>query len=196
MNNRLAQELKDLAAADLAKRAELATAGTLFDGYHPDMEALHIANARRLENLIEELGGWPHAGVVGSEGAEAAWLVAQHAISLPDFQRRVLGLLKENEGAVPPAQVAHLEDRIRRFEGRPQLYGTQVDWDENGKLSPGVIEDEANVDKRRAQVGLKPLAERLADMQRNAAAEGEKPPVDAARKRKEAEAWMKKTGWR
>ena len=44
-------------------------------------------------------------------------------------------------------------------EGKPQVYGTQVkEW--KGKepvLQP--IEDEANVDKRRAEVGLFPLSE-------------------------------------
>ena len=36
-------------------------------------------------------------------------------------------------GEVPPLQPAMLEDRIRTFEGRPQRYGTQFDWDADGE---------------------------------------------------------------
>lgn len=189
------QRLKDMAASDLRKRDELAAAGTLFDGYHPDMESLHIRNAKELDAIIDAVG-WPHRGIAGADGADAAWLIAQHAISLPDFQRKVLRLLKENAGDVPSAQIAMLEDRIRRFEGKPQLYGTQFDWDENGQLSPGAIEDEANVDARRASVGLNSLQERTDEMRSRAAAEGDKPPADMAKRRRDMESWAKKAGWR
>lgn len=191
----ISQRLKDMAAADLRKRDELVAAGVLFDGYYPEMEALHIQNAKELESIIDTVG-WPHQGVAGAEGAGAAWLIAQHAISLPDFQRRVLDLLKENAGDVPLAQMAMLEDRIRRFEGKPQLYGTQFDWDEKGQLSPGAIEDEANVDRRRADVGLNSLAERTAEMRKQSAAEGDKPPADMVKRRQDMENWAKRVGWR
>jgi hypothetical protein len=45
-------------------------------------------------------------------------------------------------------------------EGKKQVYGTQCKL-ENGEAIPEPIEDEANVDKRRAEVGLQPLAEYL-----------------------------------
>lgn len=191
----IARRLTDMAAADLRKRDALIAAGVLFDGYHPEMEALHIHNAKELEAIIDAVG-WPHRRIAGAEGAEAAWLIAQHAISLPDFQRKVLGLLKENAGDVPPAQIAMLEDRIRRFEGKPQLYGTQFDWDENGQLSAGAIEDAANVDARRANVGLNSLKERTEEMRRRAESEGDKPPADMTKRRKDADVWAKKVGWR
>ena len=55
-----------------------------------------------------------------------------------------------------------LLDRVLVGEGKPQVYGTQgkrfEDWKgKEPELEP--IEDEANVDKRRAEVGLPPLAE-------------------------------------
>ncbi|MCC7038519.1 MAG: hypothetical protein IT560_14615 [Alphaproteobacteria bacterium] len=191
----IAQRLKDMAAADLRKRDELVAAGTLFDGYHPEMEALHISHAKELDAIIDAVG-WPHQGIAGAEGAAAAWLIAQHAISLPDFQRRVLQLLKDNVNDVEPAQVAMLEDRIRKFEGKPQLYGTQFDWDDNGQLSAGAIEDAANVDQRRAAVGLNSLSERTEEMRNRAASEGDKPPADMTKRRRDMDAWAKKAGWR
>jgi len=52
-----------------------------------------------------------------------------------------------------------LEDRIRVFENRPQLYGTQLKPDAHGNPRPHAIEDRERVDERRRAVGLEPLAE-------------------------------------
>ncbi len=74
----------------------------------------------------------------GRTGSGAVWLIVQHAIGLPSFQRRCLALLEAAvaRGEAPAWQVAMLTDRIRSLEGRPQSYGTQFDWDSNGELSP------------------------------------------------------------
>jgi hypothetical protein len=45
------------------------------------------------------------------------------------------------------------------YSGMPQRYGTQVINDGKGIATFWQIEDEANVDKRRAEVGYGPLAE-------------------------------------
>src|SRR5262245_53637982 len=86
----VARELHELADRDQRVRAELAADGSLFKGYHPRMEAVHRENAARLASILEELG-WPTEALVGSEAAEAAWLIAQHAIGAPGLQRRALG---------------------------------------------------------------------------------------------------------
>ena len=111
---------------------------------------MHEANAARLDEIIEQ-HGWLGADVVGAEGAEAAWLVAQHAIGLPSFQRRCLQPLEiaAGEGPVSAWQPAMLLDRIRVFEVRPQLYRTSFDLDENCKMTPLPIEDREHVDERR-----------------------------------------------
>ena len=53
-----------MAAADLALRAEFVADGSLFDGYHPAMRALHEANADRLAAIIAA-HGWPGPDLVG-----------------------------------------------------------------------------------------------------------------------------------
>jgi hypothetical protein len=45
-----------MAAADQRVRAELAAAGSLFQGHHPAMQAAHDRNATRLATLLDEHG--------------------------------------------------------------------------------------------------------------------------------------------
>ena len=55
--------------------------------------------------------------------------------------------------------MALLIDRIRVYKGQKQLYGTQVKMESTRQKSFDAIEDEKNVNKRRAEVGLGPLEE-------------------------------------
>lgn len=197
INAELQQELLRLREADEALRVELAADGSLFDGYHPRMEAAHQRNAARLAAIIAQ-HGWPDEQLVGAEGADAAWLIAQHAIGEPDFQRRCLAALREAgaRGAVPRWQAAYLADRVRTFEGRPQLYGTQYDWDEYGELNPLPIDDGAQVDERRGALGLIPLAENTQRMREGVRQSGEHAPADWAKRQAEFIEWARRAGWR
>jgi hypothetical protein len=129
---------------------------------------------------------------VGDDGAEAAWLVVQHAIGDPPVMRRCLPLLEAaaGRGEVPAWQPAYLLDRIRTLEGRPQRYGTQRDWDAGGTLSPEPLEDPEGVDARRAGVGFGPLGKS------RAAADGEQPPADPEARQRAFDAWAREAGWR
>ena len=191
----LPQLLVSLAQRDLETRQRLAADLSLFDGYHPEMQAVHEENASVLETVIQEFG-WPTVLVAGEEGAEAAWLIAQHAIGLPGFQRKCLTLLDEaaGAGAVPPWQPAYLLDRILTFEGKPQVYGTSFDWDEDGLMSPRPIADPASVDARRAAVGLPPLAEVTARHRLQSASEPK--PKSYRERQGKMEQWARSVGWR
>jgi hypothetical protein len=197
MDSELRDELLAMAADDQAVRARLAADGSLFQGYHPEMAAVHRRNGERLDAIIAA-HGWPGRSLVGEDGARAAWLVLQHAIGAPSLQRRGLALLRAAaaRGEVPAAEVAMLEDRICFYEGRPQVYGTQFDWDEHGDLSPWPIEDRARVDERRRSVGLPPLEEHTRRV-RSGLADAPRPTPEQIRQRRaEAEAWSRAAGWR
>lgn len=197
MDGDLAERLVAMSREDLAKREELVRRDELFGGYHPEMRAVHDRNAAALRAVLDE-GGWPPRSVIGEEAAQAAWLIVQHAIGHPDLQRRCRDLMRTAvaDGEAEPAQLAMLEDRIRVFEGRPQLYGTQFDWDDAGELSPRPIEAPDEVDVRRARVGLGSLAERQAELRSQAEREGDSPPRDREAKRAAYQAWHRETGWR
>jgi hypothetical protein len=191
----LADELVSLAQRDLAVRDRLASDGSLFIGYHPEMRAVHEENAAVLEDVIGR-NGWPTADLVGEQGAEAAWLIVQHAISWPEFQRRCLKLLQceASAGRIPAWQPAMLLDRIRTFEGKPQVYGTSFDWDDAGQMSPLPIDDAEHVDERRAEVGLESLADAVTRHRDRAALEPA--PRDLVQRRREADEWAREVGWR
>ena len=186
-----------MAAEDVRVREELAADGSLFESYHPVMEEVHRRNAARLAVILDERG-WPGRTLVGEDGSAAAWLVVQHAIAEPALQRRGLKLLREAaaRGEAPPVHPAMLEDRIRVAEGRPQLYGTQFDWDQNGEMSPEPIEDRAAVDDRRRAVGLDPLEAQTRRMRAGVALGKERPPRDWAERRRRMDEWARSVGWR
>lgn len=194
MDHALASELVAMAEDDLRLRAELARDVSLFEGYHPEMRAVHERNADRLAEIVAARG-WPGAGVVGNEAAGAAWLIAQHAISRPGFMREVLEILRgEPDSGVTASQLAMMDDRIRVFEGRAQRYGTQFDWDASGAISPLPIEDAGRVDERRALVGLPPIADAALEHSRRAGFE--RRPTDLAARKAEADAFAREVGWR
>lgn len=182
--------------ADLRLRAELIQRGELSEGYHPKMRAVHRANTKWLDRRIDEFG-YPTADRVGEEASAAAWLIVQHAIDHPDFMRRCARLLRAAvaAGRTKPQPLAYLTDRIAVFEGRPQRYGTQFDWDANGQLSPQPYDDLDAVNRRRRELGWNDLSDQTRIMRERAAAEQEHPPVDWTARQEAMEAWRKQVGW-
>ena len=104
--------------------------------------------------MVVNAHGWPGKSAVGEDGAQAAWLLVQHADHDRDFQRQCLKLMHAalKKGEVTGQQVAYLTDRVLVAEKRNQLYGTQFQVKDGGALVPYPIEDEVNVDKRRKEI--------------------------------------------
>jgi hypothetical protein len=137
---------------------------TLTPEQHAEWDRIDESNTMWLNDLVDARG-WPGKSLVGDDGANAAWLFAQHADRQPGLQRKFLELLRRAvaAGEASATDLAYMEDRVRVAEGRPQLYGTQftsivVRW------GPFPIEDEEHVDERRASVGLGSLADYAADL--------------------------------
>jgi hypothetical protein len=117
------------------------------------------ANTKWLKGIVDK-HGWPGTKLVSEHGAHDAWLLVQHADRDREFQKKCLGLMKPlvETGEVAKGDFAYLTDRVLVADGKKQLYGTQF-HDVNGKMEPQPIEDEANVDKRRKEMGLSTMAE-------------------------------------
>ena len=155
----LRQELLSLQAEDHRVREELLAENLLAGPYQPRMETVHRKNAARLRELIEK-HGWPSADIAGLDGAEAAWIIAQHSVGEPEFMKQALSLTRASFqlGKIPAWHAAYLEDRIALVEGRPQRFGTQsIDDPRDGIPRPWKLADPEHVDALRDSVGLKPL---------------------------------------
>ena len=155
---KFANELNRLASDDLTLRQELAEGGKLQKGYHPAMESLHRANARRLREIMAEIG-YPTISKVGEKASEAAWLIIQHAVSEPSFMQNCYQQMAAEKQDVNPANIAYLFDRIQCFKGKPQRFGTQLTADRG--IYP--VEDKNLLNERRLGMNLPMLSQMQID---------------------------------
>lgn len=116
------------------------------------------------EKIVSELldkYGWLGREVIGNNGNATLGLVLLHA-SFPT-QQKYLPMMREavkNQKA-DPYDLALLEDKVALKQGKSQIYGTYLINTENKRYIIAPIEDPANVDKRRAALGLPALDEYL-----------------------------------
>lgn len=188
-------DLLELKQRDSGMRARLLQEGRLYGRYDEDMQRVHRDNAHRLDEIVSTFG-WPGISRVGLDGCRAAWLIAQHAICTPDLQRKFLVSLTDSadKGDAPKMMVALLTDRIRFNEGRPQVYGTVLDWNAEGELWCDV-EDQDNLDARRKEAGLPPFQDDLEKHRREVAAEGGNFPQDFNEYKRKQREWAQQVGW-
>lgn len=159
----LRTELLERLERDQGVRNEMIKKGvmTVDAALEARMKEIDSANTARMKEIVKRYG-WPGPELVGEDGTEAAFLLVQHAEH--EFQRQMLPLVEAayRQRKLRGQNYALLLDRVLVAEGKPQVYGTQAkrfdQWiDKEPVFDP--IEDEANVDKRRAEVGLFSMAE-------------------------------------
>jgi len=148
-----------MAKQDQEVRAHLRLTGGRIDQATPEgrrLREVDSGNLKRLKHIVAQ-EGFPTAEMVGLDGVDAAWLLTIHAAD-PDLQEEVLELTVGHlrRGEVLSDQVAMLTDDLLNGRGRKQRYGTNYEL-RDGQLYPAPIEDEANVDARRREVGLPSL---------------------------------------
>jgi hypothetical protein len=87
--------------------------------YHHQLSSTLLGNARWLDSLVAARG-WPGIVMVDSDGAAAAFLIAQHADTLPQAQERFLAALTRavHGRDARPRELAGWEDRVRREQAR------------------------------------------------------------------------------
>jgi hypothetical protein len=106
--------------------------------------------------------GWVDATRFGGKAASQAFLLVQHsghlalmAFALPQIEADV------RARRVDAQDYALLCDRLRLRMGEKQLYGSQIGRAITGEQVVLATEDPANVDVRRREIGLTPLADYL-----------------------------------
>lgn len=160
INQSLKGQLQAIYTTDQKPRSRIDSLMRVYGQYSPQMQQLWQSihrvdsiNLVKIEQIIQQYG-YPGQRLVGSKLANTAWLIIQHSPLV--IQEKYFLLIQQaaNQGEMSKTNMALLIDRIRVYKGQKQLYGTQVNIDSTGQRSFDPIEDEKNVNKRRAEVGL------------------------------------------
>ena len=123
------------------------------------MDYADSVNLTIISKILDERG-WLGAKIIGGKGNSTLFLVIQHADSAT--QVKYLPMMREavKNGNASASGLALLEDRVALKQGKKQIYGSQIGTDNiTGVSFVQDLEDPDNVDKRRAEVGLQPLAD-------------------------------------
>src|SRR4029077_6849019 len=107
------------------KRAGLTASDALKKSKAPELkkfEEVDRKNTARMKEIVDR-HGWPGKSLAGKDGANAAWLLVQHADKDPEFQKKCLGLMKQlGKGEVSGQHLAYLTDRVLVGEKKKQVY--------------------------------------------------------------------------
>lgn len=118
-------------------------------------------NIIKVKAILDKYG-WLGADDIGSKCNSTIFLVIQH--SNLNTQEKYLPMMREavKNNRARPSDLALLEDRVALRQGKRQIYGSQVGQNYTSPKSYLLpLQDPDNVDKRRAEVGLQPIAEYL-----------------------------------
>ena len=159
----LRAEIASRVAMDQAVQRELSDriqAGQPITPAVARQDSVFNANLEWMRLVLAQYG-WPGRRLVGDEGSHGAWLLLQHADRDTTLQRTAMQLLETavRDNDASRRDLAYLTDRVRAAEGRLQVYGTQLQYDSRGCASPKPSEEPAQLDARRASVGLEPVAQ-------------------------------------
>lgn len=114
-------------------------------------------NLSKIERILNNYG-WPHPDTIGEAGSETILLVLQH--SHISIQRKYLPMVRKAviDGKLSGKSWVFLEDRVSLANTGKQLYGTQVETNQNtGEYFISPIIDERNINIRRKKIGLESI---------------------------------------
>jgi len=127
-------------------------------------QKMHLEHMNKLEDVISSTG-WVSSEKYGKTASEQAISIIKNAPAERLGPHLDMLLKAAQTGDANPADIAYVHDKLLMHSGKKQLYGTQIAFNEKKGINDVYpIEDEANVDERRAKVGLGPLADALKKM--------------------------------
>lgn len=161
-NLELRRTLIEMHKTDQDIRMEVLARST-FSNMDPElwerMSRIDAQTHTRLLAIVREYG-WPTRDVVSFDGSEAASNLLQHVPHETAKQLLPLVEIAFRKGLVTAERYAMLVDRVRIAEGLPALYGTDVIFSEAEEdLIFRPTERDAEIDARRRDIGMVPLAE-------------------------------------
>lgn len=122
------------------------------------LNKIYEENSSKLCQILKT-NGWPTTALVDVEGVLATFQILKNAATF-ELQRDLIPVIVAaiKKDPYQKREFAGVFDRLRVSAGMKQLFGTQA-VSTGGFLVLYPIEDEANVDARRAEYSLSPLAQ-------------------------------------
>jgi len=124
-------------------------------------EKNHIINEKKVRAILDNYG-WPTKEIAGEQGNWTICNVIQHSDN--EVRIKYLPMMRQavKEKKLEPRFLVRAEDRIATERGDLQIYGGQMKYyPETKSFNVWPVFDPANIDKRRAEIGLEPIAEFL-----------------------------------
>ena len=129
--------------------------------YQKEYRKNHNINIKKIRRILNT-HGWPKRSAIGDQGNRTICNVLQHAdretreYYMPMMRQAVL------DKKLEPRYLVRAEDRIATDKGELQIYGGQMKYYPKTKsFNVWPVYDPVNIDKRRAAIGLEPIAEFL-----------------------------------
>jgi hypothetical protein len=129
-----------------------------FKKYQAIYKKNHKVNEQIVKNILNKYG-WPAKEMIGEYGNWTICNVLQH--SDLSVRLKYLPMMKQavKDKKLEPRFLARAEDRIATDRGELQIYGGQMKYyPETKTFNVWPVYDPINIDKRRAKIGLEPIA--------------------------------------
>jgi len=133
------------------------------DVYQKEYRKNHVLNIKKIKKILDKYD-WPELTLIGAQGNRTICNVLQHADQetrehyIPRMKQAVL------DKKLEPRYLVRAEDRIATDKGELQIYGGQMKYyPETKSFNVWPVFDPINIDERRAEIGLEPIAIFLKD---------------------------------
>lgn len=174
LNTDLQKRIYDIYVLDQECREQL----TKYNNHELDTNVYKLTDIQRKLKVTDSLNyfelksitdtyGFPGYDLVGEDYSNSFWNIIQHQDLNTQFQKEVLLKMKieVDKNNASGVYYAYLLDRVKVNSNEEQVYGTQMQLNaEATSYEPKPVIDEANLDKRRMEVGLPPISGYIATM--------------------------------
>lgn len=129
--------------------------------YQKEYRKNHTLNIKKIKKILDKYD-WPELTQIGEQGNRTICNVLQHADQ--KTREHYIPLMKQAvlDKKLDPRFLVRAEDRIATDKGELQIYGGQMKYyPETKSFNVWPVYDPINIDKRRAEIGLEPIAEFL-----------------------------------
>ena len=121
----------------------------------------HVVNMEKVRTILDTYG-WPESSLIGEQGVRTICNVIQHdnqetrELYIPMMKQAVL------DNKLEARWLVRAQDRLATDKGELQIYGGQMKYyPETKSFNVWPVYDPENIDERRAEIGLEPIAQFL-----------------------------------